>query len=212
MTRITQAPIDRKQYLDKRNWEGSCYELAIEYYPGGNDVRLYNAVNAIWNLNALSGPWLHPDGFLGTDRMPESLDEASHLYGLLKITQSRAVGCYTTTVREKDDSDWLKFCLPVSMLSLFYNVQEPLAQYNNPWLREIDDIFIRLAQLVYDYYPFNLAIVGADIGSELTERNLSLSDVKSGGFFIPPILYERLRMNIEGQILPGGLRWTPPTT
>jgi len=212
MNTIKQASMDRTQYLNKKNWQGSCYELAIEYFPGGNDVRLLNAVNAIWNERALSGPWLSQDGFLGTDRMPESLDDVTHLYGLLKLSKEHAVGCYTITHRQTDDSDWLKFCIPLTMLSLTYPVEYPLYRLDNPWLDEIAQVFIRLAQLVYDYYPFNLAIVGEDISGEMTERKISLTDIRSGGFFIPPILYERLRVSIDGGILPGGLRWVPPTT
>lgn len=204
--------MDRAQYLDKSNWQGSCYELAIEYSPGGNDARLLNALNATWNEPALSGPWLSPDGFLGTDRMPESLEGYgdNHLYGLLDLGDDDSVGCLTVTGREADGSDWLNFRIPVAMLKRVCPVVEPFTRAANQWLYSVDELLVSLGERVYSYYPFNLAIIGHQVSGKLHESNVGTSDLCKGGFLVPPILFERLRPTCYARVLTGGLRWFPP--
>jgi hypothetical protein len=202
--------MDRTQYLDRNNWLGPCYELAIEYYPGGNDARLLNALNAAWNERSLDGPWLSPDGFLGTDRMPETLDDTATLYGLLTLADGKTVGCRTNTHRERDvqdGSDWLEFSVPIAMLNVVYPMQLPLTHLQNHWLDCVDDALVKIGQLVYESYPFNLALVGEEVTGQKHEQSLFASDMKRGSYLFPPILFERIRPSRPSEVLPGGLRW-----
>jgi len=52
--------MDQREYIRRSNWHGSCYELAMEFYPTGNDDRLLAALLALWSGPAVHGPLESP--------------------------------------------------------------------------------------------------------------------------------------------------------
>src|SRR5258708_40124801 len=121
--------IDKAHFADQRNWNGTYYELAIEYYPSGHDKRILNAINAVWNESALTGTWGAPGLFDTIPRMPETpegLGEVENLFGYLELPGGRAVGCMTRITREENGSDWVSLSIPLAMIGHVFSGRQPL--------------------------------------------------------------------------------------
>jgi hypothetical protein len=46
----------QREYADRDNWRGWCYELGIEYPPGSDVGRVTAAIRALWQHPLLEGP------------------------------------------------------------------------------------------------------------------------------------------------------------
>jgi hypothetical protein len=207
--------IDPQDYLNRDNWLGAYYELAIEYYPKGNDEQLLKALRTMWNMPIFSGPWNERADFQGPVEIPASLDfdYPPTLYGVITLPGNRDIGCLTVIVRESADdaSDWLDLCIPEGMLELVYPVKYPLLRKDNPYLDEVDRVLLEVAEATYRVSPFNLALMGGEASGLFYEKTISAEWLTPGGFIIPPSLFERLNADLKPEVLSTGLRWLPWT-
>jgi hypothetical protein len=201
-------------FLDRENWLGSFYELAIEYSPPREDERLLKAIHALWSCQQLEGPVDGPYGEQHVkqgSRLPLSLEPEDYhnLYGKIKLAEGNTVGCLSVTVREKGGSDWLDLCIPTGMLGLAYQVEYPLFPSTNPWLSEIDHVFMTIAEKIYACSPFNLAIIGEEVSGYRYAQTITVDDLVRGGYLVPPELVQNLRPPVSHVNLPSGLCWFP---
>ncbi len=206
--------MDRSPYLRRDNWVGSYYELALEYYPAGHDERVMKGLTAAWDEPALAGPWPNRESYGMLPMMPNALPDEGEirLFGELHVGRDSSVGCLTFTVREEHNSDWLDISIPTGMLNLSFPTVYPLAHDSNPWLAQLDRLFVKMAVRIFQAYPFSLGIIGAEVSGCNRESDVTTKDLKKGGYLVPPVLYEKLRPRHRCETLTGGLRWFPPTT
>jgi len=203
--------LQKETFLAQENWYGSYYELAIEYYPVGNDESLLKAVQAIWESPYLSGPWFEETSFGNSADMLQSLEnEGGHLlYGLLQVEKNIEVGCLICLVREEEGSDWLDFCIPTGMLELVFNVEYPLLIDNNPWMLGVDQILLDIAKKAYRRSPFELAIIGEEVSGYVVANDITLEYLEQGGYIVPQKLLQRLRPTCPSVTLDENLQWFP---
>jgi hypothetical protein len=137
---------------------------------------------------------------------------------LITIPQTRTtLGCTSVVVREDKGSDWLDLCIPTGMLELeFPNIYTILRDNNHKlWLKDIDDVFIRVADEVYRHVPFDLALIGEEASgfggkAELVSNDAwFLQDVQDGGYLLSPSLFSRLSLILNPISLSSGLLWIP---
>lgn len=209
--------MNHSSFVAHENWWGSFYELSMEYYPAGNDARLLAAMRALWSTPLLHGPLAGPSGEPDQAQQPvpapvsigAELGDLNRLYGVLALPGQRPLGCLSLTVREEQGSDWLDFCLPMGMLELAFPVVYPLLAPTNPWLAEIDRVFLTLAEAVHAAQPFDLALVGEEVSGDAYASQITAADVAKGGYLIPAGLMQRLQPDVPSVMLPSGLHWFP---
>ncbi|MDB5056585.1 MAG: hypothetical protein JWO59_57 [Chloroflexi bacterium] len=112
-------------------------------------------------------------------------------------------------VREEQGSDWLDFCIPSGMLAMIFSIDYHWFHETNPWLQEIDQILLRMADAVYNAAPFDLALIGADVSGWLRADEARTTDLERGGILVPSILVERLKPSGASTILSTGVHWFP---
>jgi hypothetical protein len=213
--------MDPREFLDRENWLGSFYELAIEVAPYGDDARLLTAQQALWRAPSLDGPYLAPYESPDVAFRPVSLpttigpEDTRHLHGVLHLPGDRSLGCKSVIVREPDRSDWLIFCVPTGMLGLvFPHIVYPLERTANPWLDEVDHTFLALAGAVYAVAPFNLALVDEEVSGTYSAGEINTRSLPKCGCLVSPDVVAQLQPDLQPDlqsvVLPSGLHWFPP--
>ena len=84
-----------------------------------------------------------------------------------------------------------------------------LLSSTNPWLSEIDHVFITIAEKIYALSPFNLAIIGEEVSGYRHAQTITVGDLVRGGYLVPPVLVQHLRPHVSYGFLPSGLCWFP---
>ncbi|GCE23238.1 hypothetical protein [Dictyobacter kobayashii] len=208
--------MDKEAFLNQENWLGSYYELAIEYAPPHNDERLLKAIYTLWNHHTMEGPVKRSYQEEDVDHfslmpLPLSLepDENHRLHGKIKLTNGKDVGCLSLIIREENGSDWLDLSIPTGMLELAYHVEYPLLLPTNPWLSDIEHIFITIAEKIYEVAPFDLAIIGEEVSGITYSHTITVDDLVCGGYLVPSELFQQFRLHIPSVNLSTGLCWFP---
>lgn len=216
--------MDRIDYVKPENWYGSFYELSIEYSPGGNDDRLLTAIQTMWQSPGLTGAWYRlQDYSTPTQTLRQLPEEGARLYGLIDVSEGKAVGCLSVTVREENGSDWLDLCIPTGMLELAFTVRYPLFMGFavgkdppkldewgvNPWLEDVDNAFMQIAETVYAAAPFDFAIYGEEVSGWAAANTVTVEQLSQGGYLISPNIFDWLQPNVSARSLPSGLLWVP---
>lgn len=204
--------MNRNEFLNIENWYGSYYELAIEYHPKGNNKTLIDAINAIWQLTELTGPWREKEMFGEKPQKIELVDQGTNdLFGLVTFKGVRPIGCCNFTIRESfaDGADWLCFSVPTSMLELAFDVKYPLFDDENPWLKSIDRFFLKCAKTINDVSPFYLAIIGEDASGYTTSNEITPEIASRGGFILSEHILNSWDTKVNFETLSENLLWIP---
>jgi hypothetical protein len=203
--------LQKESFLEQENWHGSYYELAIEYCPVGDDQQLLKAVQAFSEIPCLTSLWFERTSFGGPPDMLQSLERfgGPTLYGLLEVDQSQRIGCLLKIIREQDGSDWLDFSIPTGMLELVFDVDYPLLVGNNPWIPQVDQILLDIAEAVYQSSPFNLAIIGEEVSGFVTANKITPDYLERGGYIVPQDIMRRFRQVPPSVRLNDDLQWFP---
>ena len=224
--------MQKSKYIKRSSWLGSYYELAMEFYPAGDDRRLLAALRGLWSDGCLSGPLDSPYNYpveeitllsvpapdepalraITAVPLPDSLDACGpdHLYGLMTIPSYPTIGIDCSIVREEQGSDWLSLSIPTGMLEHIVTVDYSLSHEKNPWMDDVDESFLRLADSVYAAAPFDLALIGEQVAGLQRAGTCTAADIDIGAILVPPILAQRFRSSAASRILPSGVHWFPP--
>lgn len=205
--------MDRSLYRKPENWYGSYYELAVELQPTGDDERLLRAMQRLWDYPALTGPWTSREAFGHPPAVPATVLQSDPvpLYGVLELDDGREIGCVSHVIREEGGSDWLDLSLPTGMLESVFQVEYPLAEDTNPWLAELDEAFVLIAEWLYAEAPFQVAIIGEEVSGFTSATEMNTDEVASGGFILPRPLWDRLQPGAGYRVRSHDLRFVPPT-
>jgi hypothetical protein len=233
--------VQKSAYIKRSSWLGSKYELAMEFYPAGDDTRLLAALHDLWSDGNLAGPlespYNYPEEELTLLSVPAPDEPAlqaitavplpdrfgpgdpDHLFGLMTIPSYPAIGIECFTVREEQGSDWLYLGIPTGMLEHIVSVDYSLSHEKNPWMDDVDEHFLRLADSVYAAAPFDLAIVGDQVDLAYIRQQVaghqradtfSAVGLDEGGILVPPTQAQRFRSRTAPRVLPSGVHWFPP--
>ncbi len=210
--------MDPRAFRDQENWLGSFYELAIEYAPYGDDERLLHAQRALWSAPSLDGPYeftFEPsDQPLRLMSLPTSIGptDVYSLHGVLHLSRGRSLGVKSVTIREEDRSDWLVFCVPLGMLELVYpHIEYPLKRAANPWMDEVDQVLLEIAESVYAAEPFDLALMGEEVSGVYSVSEVSARGLPGGGFLTSAHVASRIDSDTPSNVMSNGLRYFLPT-
>src|SRR5205814_4376040 len=126
--------------------------------------------------------------------LPETLDpiEATYLYGILELPEGRCVGSCLIVSRSGKDK-WLSFYIPVGMLELVYELDYTFEPKSNPWMVEVDQALLDIAQAIYVAAPFSLAAIGEEAFAGPSAADLTVERLDKGTYIISPSLFERLK-------------------
>jgi hypothetical protein len=129
----------RAEYLRDENWYGSFYEIAVELGPMGDDALAVQALHALWSQPEVRGPWRERTDFdFRSDVSGITINDVC-LYGCLRISDDRDVGCMSHLIREESGADWLDLSVPLGMLEGRFPVSYPLDVAANPWMSDIEE-------------------------------------------------------------------------
>ena len=217
--------MNRDFFTQKENWYGSFYELAIELQTSHDNVRLEQALEALWSHPNLSGHWLSIENYGQSPDVISILNEFRfensnpfiNLYGLFSIPDiDKQVGCLSTIVRETNGSDWLDFCFPTGMLKSAFSVNHPLEMREYPWSVTLDKYLLQMADMIYQKTPFDLAFIGdevsglvnkASIISEGIESQIKIYGLSKNKIFLSPEFWNEISFDKNYEVMPSGLQW-----
>lgn len=190
------------EYTDLKNWTGGFYELSIEFHPVGNNKRLNDALIALQNCNFFDGLWQERENFQkNTLALPLKIesDSVNLLYGTLSLTNELSLPCAVTIIRTNEESDWLDIAIPEAIFEKMYPYKYPLTKDLNPWLNQVNGVLIKLAEFIYKYSPFDLAMIGEEVSGYTNQQDITLECLDTITCLIPVTLQERL--NVQGKEL-----------
>lgn len=196
-------------YNHPDNWIGGYYELSIEFEASGDDNRLNQALMALQNFKSFNGLWRESQHFKSYSiSLPIKLNEDSvnQFYGTISMTDGKTLPSLISLIRVEGESDWLDLSIPQSTLQQFYPCQYPLTKKLNPWLAEVDEILIKLAETIFYQSPFEIAMIGEEISGYKNEEEFTLEDVKKVTSILPITLQNRLGIQGQGKELTNNLR------
>lgn len=203
--------MNRESFLTRDSWLGQYYELGMAFRPQGDEQRLLQATSAVWRSPRLVGPWADRSQY---PKPPVRVDAQyiaglDRLYGVLQLTPEKQVGCLTFVIREEAVYDWLLLCIPTGMLGEVFPVNYPLYSEPNEWMREVDRVFLDIAEATYPSAPFQLAVLGEEASLVFYTGDLTPESVPGTDLLLPDHLFEQLGKPEGGNILPSGLHWFP---
>jgi hypothetical protein len=203
--------ISERDYAAEGHWRGSFYELAIDYSGVPAEQRL-PVVNALWTSPLLRGPFAGPyaehQETLRPVPLPAALVPTGSIdfCGVLRLPGRRSVGCHVSA----NVAEWMIFAIPTGMLELVYGVTYPIEPHDNPWMQEVDEALVDLAQHAYTTMQFELAAIGEEAAALLPRAaGITAERLDEGGYLISSGLFERAHPGAMWDVLPAGLRWRP---
>ena len=208
--------MNREFFTQKENWHGSYYELAIELQSSHDDIRLEQALQALWSHPNLSGHWLNLENYgQNPDRLQVSgiinnSDNVScaNIYGIFLIPEiDKQVGCLSVIVREHNGSDWLAFCFPSAMLKSIFPVKYPLVHDENLWLSILDKHLLQMADIIYRQIPYDFALIGDEVSGMAHKISITEAEFENGGILLSPSLRDKISPNKVFEVMPSGLQW-----
>ncbi len=210
-----------QEFAHHYNWYGTFYTLGMEYEPGVGTRQLLTALRTLWQHPLLEGPVLGPYAeqvpTLTPTTIPSVLENMSSLYGVFHLPHGKAVGCLSSVLCPGTEpmeevaarcACWVLLYIPSAMLERAYSVEYPIESATNPWIDQVDQQLLDVAEFVYQTIPFNLAVLGEeaaafkDAAGELTAERLA-----QGGYLVSPRLAARLNPARVPQTLRSGLLW-----
>lgn len=209
MTRRGEKRLNYSDFNNPTNWIGGFYELSIEFNPAGNNKRLNRAFIALQSLKLFNGLWKERQDFhTNSISLPINIDDCSvsQFYGTVSMSDGNTLPCLISVIRVEGESDWLDVSIPQATLEQFYPYKYPLTKELNPWLAKVDEIFIRIAETIFNNSPFELAMIGEEISGYKNQEEITFEDVEKITSILPIHLQKRLGIQEKGKELTSQLR------
>ncbi|MER1959451.1 MAG: hypothetical protein ABS942_18875 [Solibacillus sp.] len=185
------------EYTAPENWAGGFYELSIEYHPVGNNNKINDVLIALQNCPFFDGLWEKRDNFkkdILTLPLEIENDSVTSIYGTVLVSDEITLPCVVTIIRINEESDWLDIAIPQAILEKIYPYKYPLTSELNPWLKQVDEVLIKLAEFIYKHSPFNLAIIGEEVSGYTNHQDITIEHIKNITCLGTVSLQERLEV------------------
>jgi len=203
--------MEERAYGKRENWDGSCYELAIDYSHLQAHKDLVALRQYMWQAPALRGPFAGPysPAPLAAHPVPDftagpEVDPWVQ-YGMIEMPDHRFIGCQIHVA----SASWFWLCIPMGMLELVYSISYPITlEPNLHWMQAVNPVLIDIAQHVYAAVPFDFAVIDEEASAFYsTAMDITPSELEHGGCLISPALFHRVQPRTEWETLPSGLLW-----
>lgn len=189
--------MDYFEYTDPENWTAGFYELSIEYHPVGNNNKINDALIALQNCPFFDGLWKERENFnkdILTLPLEIEDDSATSYYGTLFVSDKITLPCVITIIRVNEESDWLDIAIPQAILEKKYPYKYPLTRELNPWLEQVDEVLIKLAELIYKHSHFNLAMIAEEVSGYTNHQKITVKCLETIICLAPIELQKRLKV------------------
>lgn len=196
------------EYIDDANWIGGYYELSIEFHPSGNNKRINEALVTLEKSQFFNGIWRERSAFQrDSTSLPIAIEANSvtSLYGILYISDETVLPCLITVTCVPEESDWLDISIPQAILERIFAIKYPLIKELNPWLSEIDNIFIQIAEMIFAQSPFDLAFIGEEVSGATNQESITNEFLEKHTTILTTQLQERLHIQDTGKRLSNNL-------
>lgn len=200
--------LNDNEFNKPKNWTGGFYELSIEFDSADNKG-LNQALIALKNFKLFNGFWKDRQDFGSHSiTLPITFDEGSvhQLYGMVSLFGGHTLPCLISLIKVQGESDWVDLSIPQATLEQFYSYKYPLTKKLNPWLAKVDEIFIKIAETIFNHSPFALAMIGEEISGYKNQAEITLEDVKEITSILPIRVQKRLGIQGQGKELTNQLR------
>jgi hypothetical protein len=157
-------------FTDKDAWTGGFYELCIEVGKNNKQI-LDTSIQTLWKVAPLVG--CYPSNKQEPHEQQSvtpNLENASqsNLYSLLKVRELGEIPCAIFVVEEEEGSDWLYLSVPLGWLSenfegvgaFPFGVED---ESNRIWREPIEDTYIKIAQDLFEFVKFRVALIAWEI-------------------------------------------------
>lgn len=196
------------EYIDDANWIGGYYELSIEFHPSGKVKRINEALGTLEKSQFFKGMWREQSAY---QKDPISLpiaieaNSVTPLYGTLHISDETILPCLITITSVPGESDWLDISIPQASLERIYPINYPLIKELNGWLSEIDNMFVRIAEMIFEQSPFDLAFIGEEVSGATNLESISNEFIEKHTTILSTQLQERLQLQASGKKISNNL-------
>lgn len=190
-------------------WTGCFYEISIEYHSFGNNKRINDALNALCKSDFFNGMWgERKDYQKDFISLPINIEDecVKQFYGILSLSEEDEFPCLISVIRVSGESDWLDISIPQAAFEMKYPYKYPLTKELNPWLNKINEMYIKLAEIIFSYSPFDLALIGEEISGFINQEKINVEVVKSITCILPSRLQNQLGLKGKGIGLSNKLR------
>lgn len=198
------------EFINKETWSGGYYELSIEYNPSGDDKRLNDALSALHMFKFFKGIWKEKVDYQNKSiSLPILIAErlsVEQYYGTLICKTDTILPCVISIIRIEEESDWLDIGIPITALENQYKIEYPLDKEKNPWLNDIEVIFIAISELIYNRAPFNLAMIGEEVSGYINHDDITMDAVNNITCILPIHLQNKLGIQSKGFEITNELR------
>ena len=133
-------------------------------------------------------------------------DSVNQFYGTVFLSDEFSLPCVITIIRTEEESDWLDIAIPQAIFEKLYPYKYPLTKELNPWLEKVDEVLIKLAEIIYKHSTFDLAMIGEEISGYTNQQDITLECLDRITCIIPVELQNRLGVRGKGQGLSNQLR------
>lgn len=209
----------KDEFLHPENWHGGpTYQLAM-VWATSDDRQILNALEALWRGPEISGPWNDPADFPDDTASIEALDREAGLkhFGLLTLENGVEVGCIVFTILEENAAntaghDWQFIAIYYGMQQRAFDlVESDHMRRDNPWLAQIDEQYLQIAERVYAVAPFMAALIDFEGSAPFGNIQEGLAEIQryGSGCLMPS-------SSVQGEPKrawvgrASGLHWLPP--
>lgn len=160
------------ELTDSDAWSGGFYELDLllgQSDVPDADLRLGDALRALWSHRSISGPVAEPS-WDAESVVPDDIERVDR-YGVATLPNGQQVACRSITVRDRDHrTDELLFVLPAEALDRVGI--DAMAGPGDSGRQLVDDWLVDVATTVFAAVPFERACIGFELDVDLGEARL----------------------------------------
>ncbi|AMO85406.1 hypothetical protein ABHM95_07095 [Solibacillus isronensis] len=96
-------------------------------------------------------------------------------YKTIRLFDDFSLPCMVSIISTNEESDWLDIAIPEAIFEKIYHYKYPLTKELNPWLEQVDEVLIKLAEFIYKHSPFDLAMIGEEISGYTNQQTFPLN-------------------------------------
>ena len=198
-----------KPKAEDGSWDGSLYELSMQFAPDVAHETRASALAAIWSQSQLTGPWCRQSDVGDPGSISLLTEWGAAQFGLLTLPSGVELGCLLYVIFEAGEHLDLDLSIPCGLLQMQFDVSYPLDLATNPWLVELDRTLAELGSQVFRRVPFSLGVLGHEAGADGPAEKLTLAEIERGGLLVPRPLWEELGPARTAEWLQGDLAYVP---
>ena len=198
-------------YNNPDTWSGGYYEISLEYNSSDHDNHINKALKGLCKEGVFKGLWADKFDFqTAFVQLPLLFknDSVTQLYGVVSLSRNEQLHlpCSITIIRVDGDNDSIVISIPQGAFEQLFSYQYPLTVEFNPWLKDINELFVQIAISIYEHSPFDLALIGEEISGYTNIEQATIETLQRVISIVPLLLQKKLGIEGEGHKLSSALK------